>query len=97
MALKTTLKATSAHLPAAKILSWRQLAAMVPACLAIIPAHPAAAQTPPQQVASVQPAPGTSGIESVVVTAERRSTNIQKTPLAITSVSGSSDTSKRRR
>ena len=88
MALKTTLKATSAHLPAAKILSWRQLAAMVPACLAIIPAHPAAAQTPPQQVASVQPAPGTSGIESVVVTAERRSTNIQKTPLAITSVSG---------
>jgi len=90
MGLKSKLRATGANLPSMGFTSWsRCMAAALPACLAIIPAHPASAQSAPQQVASAQPpAPGTSSIESVVVTAERRSINIQKTPLAITSVSG---------
>jgi iron complex outermembrane receptor protein len=43
------------------------------------------AQTAPSTVAP----PGSSPIEQVVVTAERRTTNIQKVPLAITAVQGS--------
>jgi len=45
---------------------------------------PAQAQTPPPADVAK---PGTPGqLESIVVTAERRSTNIQKTPLAITAI-----------
>jgi iron complex outermembrane receptor protein len=49
-------------------------------------ALPALAQTPPEQAAT--PAPRRHQLEEIVVTAQRKSENIQKVPIAITAVSG---------
>lgn len=47
----------------------------------------ASAWSMPAQAQSSSGAPAAGGVEEVVVTAERRSTDVQKTPLAITAVS----------
>ncbi len=56
---------------------------------ALAQTSPAANSSPPPSGASTAPAsaPSASKLETVVVSAERRSTNIQKTPLAISSIS----------
>ncbi len=48
---------------------------------------PAAPRRPANPVASPAEASGKGGLETVVVTAERRQTNLQNTPLAVTAVS----------
>jgi iron complex outermembrane receptor protein len=81
--------------------SWLSgLSALIPpvalaalACsVAPIALRTAAAQTPPVQTAETQQtqtaaAAPAAGVEDIVVTAERRSTNLQTTPLAITAIS----------
>ncbi len=86
MASKSKCGAEGSSSAAQEAAIWAiRAAAILPTCLAVLTPHQAAAQASTQLAANGS---GTSSIENVVVTAERRSANIQTTPLAITSVSG---------
>jgi len=52
-------------------------------------ATPALAQTAPAAPAA-EPAPATTGLQEIVVTAQKRAQNVQDTPLSVTAVSGAS-------
>jgi iron complex outermembrane recepter protein len=58
--------------------------------------HPAAQriESPVQSTAASEASPSAAGIEDIVVTAQKRSENLQKTPLAVTAVSGAALTAK---
>ncbi|HTT00529.1 MAG TPA: TonB-dependent receptor [Steroidobacteraceae bacterium] len=68
----------------------RALAPFFGACLlgALAAIPPALAQQPP--AAAAQPGATPSGLEEVVVSAQRRTENLQTTPIAITAISGRS-------